>query len=80
MLPESVVPLPGYDQGGDASSVRALLDRHGGGVLVNSSRGILYAHEGSALDYQEAAREAARGRGTNCAWSRPACRTIRDRP
>ncbi|MGH3147800.1 MAG: orotidine-5'-phosphate decarboxylase [Rubrobacter sp.] len=60
LLPETLFLSPGYGaQGGDDSSVRALLDRHSGGVLVNSSRGILYAHEGSALDYREAAREAA---------------------
>ena len=31
-----------------------------GGVLVNSSRSILYAYESSAAGYREAAREAAR--------------------
>ncbi len=61
LLPQALFLSPGFGaQGGDASSVRPLLDRRGGGVLVNSSRGILYAYEGSALDYREAAREAAR--------------------
>jgi orotidine-5'-phosphate decarboxylase len=60
-LPETLFLSPGYGaQGGDASGVRPLLDRRGGGVLVNSSRTILYAYEGSATGYKEAAREAAR--------------------
>jgi len=60
MLPEVLFLSPGYGtQGGDASSVRPLLDRRGGGVLVNSSRSILYAYEGSTKDYREAARAAA---------------------
>ena len=61
LLPEALFLSPGYGaQGGDASGVRALLDRRGGGVLVNSSRAILYAHEGSGIDYREAAGQAAR--------------------
>ena len=61
LLPEALFLSPGYGaQGGDASGVRALLDRRGGGVLVNSSRAILYAHEGAGIDYREAAGEAAR--------------------
>jgi orotidine-5'-phosphate decarboxylase len=61
LLPETLFLSPGYGaQGGDASGVRALLDRRGGGVLVNSSRSILYAYESSASGYREAAIEAAR--------------------
>jgi orotidine-5'-phosphate decarboxylase len=61
LLPEALFLSPGYGaQGGDASGVRPLLDRRGGGVLVNSSRNILYAYESSATGYKEAAREAAR--------------------
>ena len=61
ILPEALFLSPGYGaQGGDASGVRSLLDRNGGGVLVNSSRGILYAYETSTADYRTAAREAAR--------------------
>src|ERR687889_2124465 len=61
LLPETLFLSPGYGaQGGDASGVRPLLDRRGGGVLVNSSRSILYAYESSASGYKEAAREAAR--------------------
>ena len=49
LLPETLFLSPGYGaQGGDASGVRPLLDRSGGGVLVNSSRSILYAYESSA--------------------------------
>jgi orotidine-5'-phosphate decarboxylase len=60
LLPDALFLSPGYGaQGGDASGVRPLLDRHGGGVLVNSSRSILYAHETSNTDYRMSAREAA---------------------
>jgi orotidine-5'-phosphate decarboxylase len=61
LLPETLFLSPGYGaQGGDTSGVRPLLDRHGRGVLVNSSRSILYAYETLATDYREAARDAAR--------------------
>ena len=61
LLPDALFLSPGYGaQGGDASGVRPLLDRHGGGVLVNSSRSILYAYETSTADYKMAARETAR--------------------
>lgn len=61
LLPDALFLSPGYGaQGGGASGVRSLLDRKGGGVLVNSSRGLLYAYEGSEVGYREAAREAAR--------------------
>src|SRR5919112_370409 len=61
LLPDALFFSPGYGaQGGEASGVRALLDRRGGGVLVNSSRSILYAYESSASGYREAAIEAAR--------------------
>jgi orotidine-5'-phosphate decarboxylase len=61
VLPEALFLSPGYGaQGGDASGVSALLDRHGGGVLVNSSRSILYAYETSSTDHKKAAAEAAR--------------------
>jgi hypothetical protein len=39
--------------------VRSLLDYRDAGVLVNSSRGVLYAYEGSQRGYREAAKEAA---------------------
>lgn len=61
LLPSSLFLSPGYGaQGGGASAVRPLLDRQGGGVLVNSSRGLLYAYENSELGYREAAAGAAR--------------------
>jgi orotidine-5'-phosphate decarboxylase len=60
LLPEALFLSPGFGtQGGDASGIRPLLDRHNGGVLVNSSRSILYAYEHTASDYKEAARDAA---------------------
>jgi len=61
LLPEALFLAPGFGaQGADVSGVRPLLDSHGGGVLVNSSRSILYAYETSTTDYRDAAREAAR--------------------
>jgi orotidine-5'-phosphate decarboxylase len=52
---------PGYGaQGGDASGIRPLLDSSGRGVLINSSRNLLYAYENTASDdYKKAAEEAA---------------------
>lgn len=61
LLPDALFLAPGYGaQGGDAAGLRPLLDERGGGVLVNSSRGVIYAHEGSQAGYREAARDAAR--------------------
>ena len=66
LLPDALFLAPGYGaQKGDASTVRALLDADGAGVLVNSSRGILRAFESldpasSGGDYRSAARDAAR--------------------
>ena len=60
LLPEALFLSPGYGaQGGGAADVRPLLDARGGGVLVNSSRAILYAHEDAEMGYEEAARRAA---------------------
>ena len=60
LLPDALFLVPGYGaQGGGAASIRPLLDRRGAGVLVNSSRGVLYAYEGTQTGYREAAREAA---------------------
>ena len=62
LLPEALFLAPGYGaQGGGAEGVRALLDSRGGGVLVNSSRALIYAYQNSGKGYKEAAREAARG-------------------
>lgn len=61
LLPRALFLSPGYGaQGGRAGEVRPLLDGAGGGVLVNSSRGLLYAYEGSGLGFRDAAGEAAR--------------------
>jgi orotidine-5'-phosphate decarboxylase len=60
LLPGTLFLTPGYGaQGGDASGLRPLLDERGGGVLVNSSRGIIYAYERSGGEYREATRAAA---------------------
>jgi orotidine-5'-phosphate decarboxylase len=60
LLPDALFLVPGYGaQGGEAAGLRPLLDRGGAGVLVNSSRAVIYAYEGSQTDYREAAREAA---------------------
>lgn len=64
LLPDALFLSPGYGaQGGDASGVRPLLDAQDAGVLVNSSRGILYAYEeeeeNPGGDYRDAARAAA---------------------
>ncbi|MEW6636587.1 MAG: orotidine-5'-phosphate decarboxylase [Actinomycetota bacterium] len=61
LLPESLFLAPGYGaQGGGIEEVTAMCGRDGGGVLVNSSRGLLYAYERTGADYREAAEEAAR--------------------
>ncbi|QYJ17311.1 Orotidine 5'-phosphate decarboxylase [Rubrobacter xylanophilus DSM 9941] len=61
LLPRALFLAPGFGaQGGGVAGVRALLDGSGGGVLVASSRAILYAFEGSGGDYRDAAAEAAR--------------------
>lgn len=61
LLPNTLFLCPGYGaQGGGASEILPLLDATGAGVLVNSSRAILYAHENAPGDYRAAAREAAR--------------------
>lgn len=60
LLPDALFLVPGYGtQGGEAAGIRPLLDRRGAGILVNSSRGVIYAYEGSQVGYREAAREAA---------------------
>ena len=62
LLPRTLFLSPGYGaQSGDAAGVRALLDEHDAGVLVNSSRGIIRAFEKDpATDHKSAARDAAR--------------------
>ena len=64
LLPGTLFLSPGYGaQGGGASSIRSLFDDRGAGVLVNSSRAIIYARETAEVGevgYREAARAAAR--------------------
>ncbi len=61
LLPQALFLAPGFGaQGGGVSGVRALLDGSGGGVLVASSRAILYAFEERGGDYRDAAATAAR--------------------
>jgi orotidine-5'-phosphate decarboxylase len=61
LLPDQVFLAPGYGaQGGTAAGVRALLDNDRSGVLVNSSRAILYAYESDpGTLYADAARNVA---------------------
>ena len=61
LLPDALFLAPGYGaQMGDAANVRALLNDRGAGVLVNSSRRILRAFEGTEAGYKDAARAASR--------------------
>jgi orotidine-5'-phosphate decarboxylase len=61
LLPDQIFLAPGYGaQGGTADDVQALLDSGGSGVLVNSSRAILYAYEAEPeTPYPDAARAVA---------------------
>ena len=60
LLPKALFLVPGYGaQGGGAGDVGPMLNDRNAGVLVTSSRGVLYAYEGSQKGYREAAREAA---------------------
>lgn len=61
LLPDALFLCPGYGaQGAAAEEIIPLLDARGAGVLVNSSRAILYAHENTQHDHRQAASEAAR--------------------
>lgn len=64
LMPETLFLVPGFGaQGSSAEKIKGMLDRRGGGVLVNSSRGLLYAYEKAASpesgDYRSHARRAA---------------------
>ena len=60
LLPDALFLCPGYGaQGGGAGEILPLLDARGAGVLVNSSRAVLYAHESAPGDYRRASGEAA---------------------
>lgn len=60
ICPDLPILVPGIGpQGGDLeASVKAGVDANGGGVLISSSRGIIYA--GGGTDFADAARVAAR--------------------
>jgi orotidine-5'-phosphate decarboxylase len=65
-MPHTFFLVPGYGaQGGTAEDARACFDTHGGGAIVNSSRGIIAAHMNAKYagfrpdEYALAAREAA---------------------
>ncbi|MEI6045780.1 MAG: orotidine-5'-phosphate decarboxylase [Chloroflexota bacterium] len=59
VAPDLPLLIPGVgSQGGDlVSALKNGLDRHGGGVIINSSRSIIYASEGE--DFAEAAGKEA---------------------
>ncbi len=59
LCPDLLFLLPGIgaQQGDIEAAVRASLDAQGAGILVNASRGVLYASQGP--DYASAARTAA---------------------
>ena len=60
LLPEALFLVPGFGaQGGSARAVQSMLDTRNSGVLVNSSRDILYAYEPAGGDYKTLSRRAA---------------------
>lgn len=57
-MPRAIFLVPGYGaQGGKAEDIVGAFNEDGLGAIVNNSRGILYAYEGTGMGYQEAARE-----------------------
>ncbi len=60
-MPHTFFLIPGYGaQGGTAADVAAAFDAHGGGAIVNSSRGLMCAYRthGDPEQYQKYTREA----------------------
>lgn len=56
-MPRAIFLVPGYGaQGGKAEDITGAFNKDGLGALINNSRGILYAFEGTDLNYKEAAR------------------------
>ena len=52
LMPRSPILLPGFGfQGGTADGLQAAFDSNGHGAVVNSSRGILWAHERKDLSH-----------------------------
>jgi orotidine-5'-phosphate decarboxylase len=62
IMPSAWILIPGYGaQGGNASDVRHGLDELGLGAIVNSSRGIIFAHEQARFassDWRQSVRQA----------------------
>ncbi|MEC9352013.1 MAG: orotidine 5'-phosphate decarboxylase, partial [Planctomycetota bacterium] len=59
-LPEAFFLVPGYGaQGGGAQELAPFFIEGGRGVVVNSSRSVLYAFDGKEGDWREAVGEAA---------------------
>ena len=58
-MPKAILLVPGYGaQGGSANDVVGAFNQDGLGALINSSRGIIFAYEGTEKEYGEAARQA----------------------
>ena len=72
ICPDLPILLPGVgSQGADlAQALQAGLDAQGGGVIVNSSRQVLYASSGD--DFARAARRAALSLRDEINWQRDA--------
>jgi len=61
IMPDSIFLVPGYGaQGGPAKDAVNCFNKDGYGAVVNSARDIIYAYEGTDLDYAEAARIATK--------------------
>lgn len=60
IMSKAFILVPGYGaQGGGALDTMPSFDEEGYGAIVNSSRGIIFAYEGTGKEYDEASREAA---------------------
>ena len=60
MMPKAPILVPGYGaQGGGAADTMPCFNDDGYGAIVNSSRGIIFAHEKRGGEFDAAAREAA---------------------
>lgn len=61
MLPQTFFLIPGYGaQGASAKDLRPFFHPDGLGGIVNSSRGIIFAHKGKTTDYRIAVRDAVK--------------------
>lgn len=58
-MPKAIFLVPGYGaQGGGAKDVIGAFNADGLGAIINASRSIIFAFEGTAEDYKQAARTA----------------------